>query len=148
MAFNEGVLQNYFNNMETASAAISAMNIAIPTIRLTEVFPDGLTPDQLRRLLNLLPVSSMEIDLGDYWGEQNDIFMALNNGRWLNKLTIRNCNEPIRYLPISVFEIEIFAGDDVRAIQEIAKLEQLRRISLTGGSLDLKTLVNTMNLET
>lgn len=149
MAFNIRVLDNYFNNLETASAAINAMNIVIPNIRVCEVFPGGLTPDKVRKLLNLLPVSSLEVDMDEYWGEQHDILMALNHGRWLRKLTIKNCRDTLRYLPISVYDIEIIAVDEeVKAIQEIVKLEQLRRISLTGGTVDLRTLTNTVNRET
>lgn len=102
MAFNDSVLGNFYDGLETSAAAIRAMNIEIPRIRLSDAIPDGMTPAKIRKLCGLLPIRSMEINLDEYWGEQKDIFMALNHGKWLNELHIINCRDTINFLPISV----------------------------------------------
>lgn len=149
MPINEEILCNYFNGLETSAAAIRALNIEIPFIRLSDAIPDGMTPEKIRKLLNLLPIKSLEVDLDTYWGEHRDILMALNHGRWLTKLRLMNCRETIHYLPINIREIDIYALDEtVTAIKEIVKLEELRKIRLVNGAVDIRTLFNTTERET
>lgn len=148
MALNQKTLTKFYDGTETAAAALRAMEIEIPPIRLSQVIPEGLTRNKVRKLLNLLPITSLEIDLEDYWGEPNEIMTTLTMSQFITNIRILNCNDTIIQLPISTREVEIHASPNTKAIKEVVKMENIRKIKLINGTIDTETLINTMERET
>lgn len=141
-------LQGYYINRETAAAAIYALEIDIPPINLGDIMPEGITRDKVRKTLNLIPISTLNVDLRDYYGHPDEILSTIATAQWITKLNITHCSFPIQFLPVSTTEVIIKATAGARAIKEIIKMESVKRISLNRGTIDSETLSNLLKRET
>lgn len=141
-------LKGYYNGRETAAAAIFALDIEIPPVNLDGIMPEGITPDKVRKTLNLIPITTLEINLRNYHGHPDEIMSIIATGQWISRLFIINCPNTIQFIPISVTEIDIEATEEAKAIKEIVKFENIKKINLNGGIIDTQTLTNMTERET
>lgn len=141
-------LNNYLEGRETPANAIHALGIAMPKLVFHEKFPNGYNASCIHKILNLLPIENIELDVDHFLEEQNIVLDALNRGRYLKKVRVINCHEVIVTLPPTVSTIQIHTEDEILAIREIVKLENVKKIGLIGGGISPQTLSNIMDRTT
>lgn len=142
------ILNQYFEGRETSANAIRAMGINVPPIVMTDFFPDGYTAENIRKIFNLLPVEEIEIDMHNSLDIQGRITAALTHGHYLKRVRLLNCYETIDILPTTVTAVEIQTEQDILPLRNIAKMENIRKIAMIGGRVDMQTLIHIMNRST
>lgn len=135
-------ISEYFRGYQTAASALNELNITIPPIRFSNIITEGITQAKTRKILDLLPITELEIDLRDCLDSVDDILIALTTGRWIRVLTIYNVRNTIKILPTSVEEIIIHAKANSKAILDIIGMEHVRSIKLYGGLVNTATFNN------
>lgn len=144
----DGALEDYLYGRETPANAIYGMRIAIPPLILSETCPEGFTAEIIRKIFNLLPVEEIELDLNNSLETQNEILTALTHGHYLAHVRIHNCIDPIISLPTTVTAVELHTEREIPLIKNVVKMENVKKISIIGGRIDMQTSLNIMDRTT
>lgn len=144
----EKALNNYFDGRETPANTIHALKIEIPALVLCETFSDGFSAERMSKIFELLPVREIELGMEDAWDTQGVIEGALSRGHYLERVRILNCHEIIQTLPPTVKTVQIHTDCEILAIKNVVKMENVRKIAMIGGRIDMQTLINIMDRTT
>lgn len=142
------IINDYLVGRETPANAIHALGISMPKLVFHEKFPDGYNALCVRKVLNLLPIDNIELDVDDFLEEQGCVIDALGQGCYLRKVRIINCHEIIVTLPPTIASVQIHTEREILAIKEIAKMENVKKIGLIGGRINVQTMTNIMDRAT
>lgn len=79
---------------------------------------------------------------------QGRITAALTHGHYLERVRLLNCYETIDILPTTVTAVEVQTEQNIMPLRNIAKMENIRKIAMVGGRVDMQTLMNIMDRST
>lgn len=141
-------MNDYINGREIPSSVLHAMEIEVPTVVLSKTFSDGFHGDQIRKLFQLLPVREIEFDMDEAWESQDAIERALASGNFIERVRMMGCRQIIKTLPPRTTKVEIHTNHKISAIKNIVSMENVRKIAMVGGRIDMQTLINIMDRTT
>lgn len=144
----EKTLNDYFNGRVIPSNVLHAMEIEIPTLNLSEIFSDGFNGERIKKLFELLPLKEIELEMEDAWEGQDDIERALSSGNYIQRIRVMGCREIIKTLPPTTTTVEIHTDHKITAIKNVVGMENIRKIAMIGGRIDMQTLINIMDRTT
>lgn len=144
----EKTFNDYLNGRVVPSNVLHAMGIEIPTIKLSEIFSDGFHGERIKKILELLPVKEIELDIEDAWEGQEDIERALAGGSHIRRIRIMGCHQTVKSLPPTTTKLELHTNHRIAAIRDVVGMENVRKIAMVGGRVDMQTLINIMDRTT
>lgn len=141
-------MKDYFNGRVVPSNVLNAMEIKIPTLILGETFSDGFNDESIKKLFELLPVREIELDMEEAWVSQDAIERALSGGNYVRRIRVMGCRQIIKTLPPTTTTVEIQTDHKITAIKTVVGMENIRKIAMIGGRIDMQTLINIMDRTT
>lgn len=131
-------LQKYITGDATPAEVLQSINIKLPIININEMI-NGIGRREVEKILNLIPAKKVIIEIDATWDSEEETLAGLMAGKYIQKIFIAGCNHEIRDLPQSTEEIVVRAGEDCAAIRNIVTRENIRKITMIGGSVDHRT---------
>lgn len=135
-----GAFNAYLKDDVVAADVLKDLGVLAPALHIDEII-DGLGRREVEKLLNLVPATTVFINIGNTWDGEEETLAGLTAGRYIEKIFISECNHEIRELPQSARKVTVKTTGDCAAIRNIIGMEHIKEITLVGGRVDLHTWV-------
>lgn len=138
----EDIANEFMDKEQTPAEFLKKLGTTVPEMNLNKMFSSrGLGREDVEKMLNQIPATEVRLDVSNGWDDQHQLVLGLLSGRYIEKLRIAGCGNPIKAIPPSTrdLEIEVLMDYDCAAISMTAGAPNLRRLTLINGIADHNT---------
>lgn len=131
-------MQEFFNKNIVAAEALKAIGVCVPPVHINELV-NGLGRREVEDILKIVPATCVLIEVDNTWDGEEQTLAGLMTGKFIEKLFIKGCSEPVKELPRSTKSVFVRAMNDCEAIQNIVAMENVKTLTMVGGRVDALT---------